>query len=74
MACETELGGKDCASVMGDVEFGGGELACADNCVFDVSGCCLGEDAECQLGGSPSCCEDLTCSLTGGLDSLTTCR
>ncbi|MEZ4380037.1 MAG: hypothetical protein R3A79_01725 [Nannocystaceae bacterium] len=69
-----DLGDKDCTSIMSEAGFGGGDLACADDCTFDVSGCCLGEDTKCQLGGSPSCCDDLTCSLTGGLDNLTTCR
>jgi hypothetical protein len=67
---EEDLGDASCEKL----GFGGGVLGCTESCEFDKSGCCLGENAECDLLAPPGCCPGLTCSLAGGLDTLTTCR
>ena len=66
-----DLGGSECSSAG---EFTGGELACADDCTFDTSGCTAADDCgngvidgdeQCdgtELGG-------MTCSAIDGFDS-----
>ncbi|MCB9706977.1 MAG: hypothetical protein H6711_34370 [Myxococcales bacterium] len=47
--------------------YGGGDLACGEDCEFDASGCCLGVGAPCELNAGTACCRGLTCQVTGDL-------
>jgi len=47
----SELGGEDCASQ----GFDGGELACADDCTFDTSGCMNVNCGDDVIGGKEVC-------------------
>jgi hypothetical protein len=61
-ACDgARLGGLDCA---GMPEYGGGTLACADDCALDTSGCtaCLGATSPCDA--DEECCSE-NCSGLG---------